>query len=173
MLMKDARNWTDRKRCPHEMPYAVSFFHWENDYLKILASTHAAPQISEYSFDISWTQCHGNLRNLAVWTNCNKTLVTELRTCENTHYYCPSEALFSAWGPFLVNGPDNHVQYEHVYTQVTAISKKVGIVNSRYWSRKELWVQSYWVATRQRRLLSTVCPWHNDEPALYILLIQC
>ena len=30
----------------------------------------------------------------------------ELRTFKKEHYFCPSDALFSAWDPCLVNGVD-------------------------------------------------------------------
>ena len=54
----------------------------------------------------------------------------------------------------------------------TAILKKVDIVNSRYWGRKELWVTVI-MSDNAPATVVTVWLWHYDEPALYILQSQC
>ena len=48
----------------------------------------------------------------------------------------------------------------------TTIPKKVVIVNSRYWNRKELWVQSLMSDNALTKAV-TVWLWRYDKPTLY------
>ena len=54
----------------------------------------------------------------------------------------------------------------------TAISKKVIIVNSRYWKTKGT-LGIVIMSDNAPAKVVTVSPWHYGEPALYIMQSQC